>query len=365
MPSDLPSVLIVDDSAFVRAVLADIVERSGEFRVAGTAAHGLEAIRQLHALDPALVTLDVQMPVLDGLQTLGYIMSEAPRPVVMLAAREAAGGGDLAFRALELGAVDFVAKPGPEGTLDAAALRDRVLVALRGAAASDVRAARVLARLRTGPGAERESMPLHPASQIVAIAASTGGPRALAEIIPALPANLNAAVLIVQHLPSGFTESLAQRLNRASVLPVAEARHGERLLANRVYLAPGGRHMSVAATEAELRIALDDGPPVWGMRPAADRLFRSVAAHGGGSAVGVVLTGMGRDGAEGLGEMRRAGAWGIVQDRASSIVYGMPAAALEAAGADAVRALKELAGEIVRGLRRGGEPVTRRRSPVS
>ena len=132
MRSDLPTVLIVDDSALIRTLLAGIVEASGEFRVAGTAAHGLEAIRQVHALDPALVTLDVQMPVLDGLQTLGYIMSEAPRPVVMLAAREA-GGRDLAMRALELGAVDFVAKPGPGWGLDADALRERVLAALRGA----------------------------------------------------------------------------------------------------------------------------------------------------------------------------------------------------------------------------------------
>lgn len=365
MRSERPSVLIVDDSALVRAVLSEIVERSGEFRVAGTAAHGLEAIRQLHALDPALVTLDVQMPVLDGLQTLGYIMSEAPRPVVMLAARDGAGGGDLALRALELGAVDFVAKPSPDGALADGELRDRLLLALRGAAASDVRAARMLARVRTGGAFDREPQPLEPAARVVAIAASTGGPRALAEIIPALPATLGAAVLVVQHLPGGFTESLAHRLNRASVLPVVEARHGAVVGVNRVYVAPGGHHMTVTSTPAGPRIVLDESPPVWGMRPAADPLFRSVARYFGPAAVGLVLTGMGRDGAEGLREMREAGAWGLVQDRASSIVYGMPGAALETAGADHVGALKELAHDIVRGLHRSGRPVTRRGWPLS
>lgn len=362
MRSERPSVLIVDDSALVRERLADIVEQSGEFRVAGTAEHGLEAIRQLHALDPAIVTLDVQMPVLDGLQTLGYIMSEAPRPVVMLAARDAAGGSDLTFRALELGAVDFVAKPGSPAELDTGVLRDRLLVALRGAAASDVRAARMLARPRTA--APRVPRAPRPAACVVAIAASTGGPRALAEIIPALPPDLGAAVLVVQHLPGGFTESLAQRLDRTSALSVAEARDGDLLSENCVYLAPGGRHMTVSAPETA-RIVLGDGAPVWGMRPAADPLFCSVAEHFGAAAVGVVLTGMGRDGASGLRRLRELGGWGLVQDRGSSIVYGMPGAALAMAGADRVAALRDIAGEIVAGVRQRTSLVTMRLRPLS
>jgi two-component system chemotaxis response regulator CheB len=343
-------VLVVDDSALVREMIADLLDASGEFRVAGSARDGMEAIRKVHALNPDLVTLDVQMPDLDGLQTLGYIMSEAPRPVVMLSALDSPRGGDLTIRALELGAVEFVRKPLADDALDAHALRDRLLPALRAASSVNLRAAAMLPRPRIPTKAARNSAT--PASHVVAIAASTGGPRALAEIIPALRADLRAAILIVQHMPSGFTESLARRLDRLSPLPVREGAHGDPILEGHVYIAPGGQHMAVErqADGGGLRIVVFDGPPVLGVRPSADRLFHSVALHVGRNAVGVVLTGMGRDGSEGLRGMRAAGAYSLVQDRHSSSVFGMPLVALQTAGADRVAALPDVAAAIEEGL---------------
>ncbi|HSA57362.1 MAG TPA: chemotaxis-specific protein-glutamate methyltransferase CheB [Gemmatimonadaceae bacterium] len=360
------TVLVVDDSALVRQVVSDLLNASGEFRVVGTASDGLDAIRKVHALDPALVTLDIQMPELDGLQTLGYLMSEAPRPVVMLSALEAPSGGDLTIRALELGAVDFVRKPRGGEPLDADAFREALLAALRSALGSNLGAPRAIAR--TPAITRRRAGAQPPAARVVAVAASTGGPRALAEIIPALPADLDAAVLVVQHMPRGFTESLARRLDRLSALPVTEARAGEPVLANHVYVAPGGRHMLLAAGPSGMAIALSDQDPVWGMRPSADPLFQSVAAGFGGRAVGVVLTGMGRDGAEGLRLVRAAGGWGVVQDRESATVFGMPLIALRHAGADCVAPLREIAAAITRGLRRDEAavpPVTPERLPLS
>jgi two-component system, chemotaxis family, protein-glutamate methylesterase/glutaminase len=346
--STRPTVLVVDDSAFMRKLASDILEQSGEFRVVGTARNGLDALRQIHVLDPQIVTLDVEMPELDGLQTLGYIMSELPRPVVMLSAAETTQGRDVTLRALELGAVDFVRKPSGPISLDLAIITDQLLAALRAATQVNLRGVRMLARPEVlSPPAGEPARSAPAARRIVAIATSTGGPRALAEVIPALPPTLDAAVVVVQHMPAGFTRSLAQRLNAASALPVAEATSGELLVSGRVYLAPGGRHMRVDVSDGMPRVVLDDTPPVWGVRPAADVLFRSVARHFAGDCGGVVLTGMGRDGAEGLRIIRDAGGWRIVQDRETSTIFGMPQAALAAAGADRVLPLSAVAGGVV------------------
>lgn len=350
MTSSRASVLVVDDSRLVRRLLTDLLESSGEFRVVGEAEDGLDAIRKVHALTPDLVTLDVEMPGLDGLQVLGYIMSETPRAVVMLTAAGDPRSDDLTLRALELGAVDFVRKPAPDEGLDADSLRERVLGALRGAlgvnlaAAASILARPVRARLRA-------AAPTRAATRVVALAASTGGPRALAELIPALPPDLGAAVLVAQHMPAGFTVSLAERLDRRSALPVSEARTGEPLMENRVYIAPGGRHLRLSSgTDGAPRLDVREEAPVHGVRPSADVLFRSVAEIFGASAVGVVLTGMGRDGTEGLRVMRHAGAFAIVQDEATSTVYGMPKTALSVAGADAIASLPAMARSIVTAL---------------
>ena len=337
----------------MRKLISEIIDGSEEFRVVGTARNGLDALSQIHSLEPSIVTLDLEMPELDGLQALGYIMSETPRPVVMLSGASTADGTDLTIRALELGAVDFVRKPSGPISLDLPVIRERLLAALRAAACVNLRGVPMLGR----PGAPRRtSAPVATdgARTIVAIASSTGGPRALAEVIPRLPRHLDAAVLVVQHMPSGFTRSLAARLDALSPLAVTEAEVGMAVTHGRVYVAPGGWHMRVTMDGGGPLIALDDTPPIWGVRPSADPLFRSVAELFGSHVVGVVLTGMGRDGAAGLRAIRDAGGGAIVQDAATSIIYGMPQAALAAAGADRVAPLGEVSSAIT-------ELVTRQR----
>lgn len=340
------TVLVVDDSAFMRKIVSELIDDSGDFRVVGTARNGEDAIRKVHALDPDVVTMDIEMPVLDGIGALGYIMSEAPRPVVMLSGAATGDAGDLAIRALELGAVEFVRKPSGPISLDLQAVRDQLLAALRATEQVNLRSVDVLARPRE-PVVKRAPEPAPGATRVVAIASSTGGPRALAEVLPRLPRTLGAAVLVVQHMPAGFTRSLAQRLDAQSHLRVVEAADGELVRHDRVYVAPGGRHMRVRRAAAGPVIALDDTPAVWGVRPSADPLFRSVAELFGARGMGVVLTGMGRDGAEGLRAIHDAGGTGLAQDRATSIIYGMPQAAHAAGGVDRVLPLDGMAAAIV------------------
>jgi two-component system chemotaxis response regulator CheB len=345
--SRLPTVLVVDDSAFMRKLVSEMVDASGEFRVIGTARNGLEALKKIHALDPEIVTLDIEMPELDGIGALGYIMSETPRPVVMLSGAASESGRDPAIRALELGAVDFVKKPGGPISLDLERVRDRLIDALRASREVNLRGMPMLARRAELPASGNGIAPGGAwATRAVAIAASTGGPRALADLIPALRTDLDAAVLIVQHMPAGFTKSLAERLDLHSRLTVAEASDGDRVVPNRVYLAPGGQHMRVRVQSGRPVISLDSSPPVWGVRPSADPLFKSVADVFGPAAVGVVLTGMGRDGAEGMRAIHEAGGLGIAQDRATSIIYGMPHAALLAGGIDQVLPLQAIAAAV-------------------
>lgn len=371
------TVLVVDDSAFMRRVISDILSSTDEFRVVGTARDGNDALRKVHQLEPDLVTMDVEMPGLDGLSALGYIMSETPRPVVMLSAYTTEGG-EATMRALDYGAVDFVAKPSGTISLNLDTVSDRLLQALRAAstanlavlpvrvrrapplaipsvapaeadaavsvdivASTQTRAASV--RKRKRPAAEPPTRAPHTgrsAETVVAIAASTGGPRALTELVPRLRAPLGAAVLIVQHMPPRFTRSFAERLDGMSSLRVVEAAQGDVVRPDHVYLAPGDWHMRVVRAGGEVRIALDQEPTIWGVRPAADPLFRTVAEVFGARAVGVVLTGMGKDGAEGLRDIVESGGYGIAQDKASSVIYGMPAAAAKIA--DAVMPLDEI-----------------------
>jgi two-component system chemotaxis response regulator CheB len=346
-------VLVVDDSAFMRRVITDILSQSDEFRVIGTARDGNDALRKVHQLEPDLVTMDVEMPGVDGLTALGYIMSETPRPVVMLSAYTTEGG-EATMRALDYGAVDFVSKPSGTISLNLETVAGRLLDALRAAATANLSVIPVrVARRAAVPRRDRPAVdapadapapaPLRrkrrrgaaagdaPTSDVaVCIAASTGGPRALTELLPRLHVPLGAAVLIVQHMPAHFTRTFAERLDALEGLPVTEAVDGEPVRANHVYMAPGDFHMRVVRDEAGVpRVALDQGPATWGVRPAADPLFRSVAEAYGPRSVGVVLTGMGRDGAEGVREIVEAGGAGIAQDKRTSVIYGMPQAAAE------------------------------------
>ena len=324
-------VLIVDDSALMRRMIADMIAANPAFAVAGTACNGREAVEKSQTLRPDVITMDIEMPVMDGITALAEIMQRQPTPVVMLSSRTRHGATET-LRSLELGAVDFVCKPSGAISMDLAEVRHLLWSKVRLAAS-----ARLLAGVRTqvsspAPVPSVRRAGAGPADLVVVIAASTGGPRALEEVIPRLPADLPACVLVAQHMPAGFTSAMAARLDSLSALSVREAADRDVVDAGSVLVAPGGKHLVITPAR---RAATEDGPPVWGVRPAAVLLMRSAAEVYGSACVGVVLTGMGRDGAEGAAAIRRAGGRVVAQDEATSVVYGMPKAAVEHAGVDA------------------------------
>ncbi len=338
-------VLVVDDSAFMRHMVSRVLSAQPDLEIVGVAADGIEALEQARRLRPDVVTLDVEMPRMDGLRTLAALMRERPLPVVMLSTLTEAGA-PATIRALELGAVDFVAKPAPP-VITLRMVEERLVEAVRHAAR-----ARPSAECRVR-SAEYETIrpfraprsTLHTrAERVVAIGCSTGGPRALLEVIPHLPANLPAAVLVVQHMPAGFTRSLAERLDQVSALAVKEAETGDLAIAGRVLLAPGGRHMEI---DAGGQVVLHDGPAVHGVRPSVDVLFGSLPAVFGRRCVAVVLTGMGSDGADGAARLHAAGARVVVEDASTAVVYGMPRSVADRGIADRQVSLPQVAPAIV------------------
>ncbi|MFZ5917572.1 MAG: protein-glutamate methylesterase/protein-glutamine glutaminase [Chloroflexota bacterium] len=345
-------VLVVDDSALMRRLIADLLQADPGIEVVGTASDGIEAMAQIAALNPDVVTLDVQMPRMSGLEVLQHIMRQRPLPVVMLSGLT---DPDITLTALELGAVDFVLKPSGTMSVDLYKIRDELLEKVRVAVFADlhtlshpVRPPHVPIPPQFGacyPLALAVSEP----DWLVAVAASTGGPRALEVLVRGLPENLPAAVVIVQHMPRGFTTSLAKRLNSRSDLPVKEAEQDESVEGNRVYIAPAGRHLRLTLDQANKRVKfdLDDSPPVLGLRPAANVMMESAAQVYGRRCIGVVLTGMGSDGTRGFQVIKQHGGQTLTQDQSSSVVYGMPRSAVESGFADQVLSLSQMAGAIV------------------
>jgi two-component system chemotaxis response regulator CheB len=336
-------VLVVDDSAYMRHIICKHLEAAPGLTVAGVAHEGREALKLIPTLNPDVVTLDVEMPGLDGLATLREIMARFPRPVVMLSSLTAAGTTET-VRALTWGAVDFVAKPVVRANV--AAVMDDVIAKVRAAAQTHVRPiAPAPAPAMPHLGKPR---PVRKHDKVVVIGASTGGPRALHTVLQELPNDLPAAFLIIQHLPVGFTRSLAERLDAASPLAIREAAAGDALEIGRGLLAPGGRHMTL---DEQGRIALNQDPTLHGVRPAIDVTMAAVARHYGQRAVGVVLTGMGHDGTEGARRIRAAGGRVAAEAEASCVVWGMPRSVVEAGAADSVVPLSGMAQEIERLVR--------------
>jgi two-component system chemotaxis response regulator CheB len=312
-------VLIVDDSATMRGVIAACLSRDPQIEVAGEAADPIEARAAIKALNPDVVTLDVEMPNMNGVDFLEKIMRLRPTPVVMVSTLTQRGA-DVTLQALELGAVDCIGKPG--AGRPAETFGQELVEKIKVAARANVRAS------GAREGRREARADFHGNGSVVAVGSSTGGVEALIALLEAFPANCPATV-ITQHMPAAFTRSFADRLNRLSLPQVEEAYDGAPLAQGRVYVAPGGvAHLEVTG-RTSLVCRLADRGPVNGHRPSVDVLFHSVAKAAGSKAVGVILTGMGRDGAEGLLAMRRAGAQTFGQDEASCVVYGMPKAAFD------------------------------------
>ncbi len=353
MPTNLPlaapiRVLVVDDSAFMRFAISQQLNQDEQITVVGAAPDGREALRQIPLLLPDVITLDVEMPRMDGLTALREIMRLYPRPVLMFSSLTQQGAAQT-LEALNLGAVDFI--PKPQNRVDIRAAMSEMSAKIKAAAQ---------ARVRTSPpapafAAPAESTPksLRPYDKIaplLCIAASTGGPRALQEIIPALPANLPAPVLIIQHMPAGFTRSLAERLNNLSALRVKEAEAGDALLTGQALLAPGGFHLTL---DEEGRVQLNQKPPVHGVRPAVDVTLHALHAHFGSNLLAVILTGMGTDGTYSAAALHNAGGYVIAEDESTCAVWGMPRSVVEAGAADAILPRPQIAAAIQQHLTKG------------
>ncbi|MFC0382415.1 protein-glutamate methylesterase/protein-glutamine glutaminase [Chromohalobacter israelensis] len=337
MTSNKIKVLCVDDSALIRDLMSKIIDSQPDMEVVATAPDPLVARDLIKRTNPDVLTLDVEMPRMDGLDFLERLMRLRPMPVLMVSSLTQKGS-EITLRALELGAVDFVAKPEMgirEGMLE---YTEMIADMIRAAARSRPRAV-----AKQPPAKDKAPLkaPLLSSEKVIIIGASTGGTEAIRHVLEPLPAN-SPAVLITQHMPGGFTKSFAERLDKLCRITVKEAVDGERVLPGHAYIAPGDWHMKLARSGANYVIRLDDAPPVNRHRPSVDVLFHSAAQSAGRNAIGVILTGMGRDGAAGLLEMRQAGSYTLAQDEESCVVFGMPREAIVAGAAIDTIALSEI-----------------------
>ncbi|MBM5619433.1 chemotaxis-specific protein-glutamate methyltransferase CheB [Burkholderia pseudomallei] len=357
-------VLCVDDSALIRSLMTEIINSQPDMEVCATAPDPLVARELIKQHNPDVLTLDVEMPRMDGLDFLEKLMRLRPMPVVMVSSLTERGS-EITLRALELGAVDFVTKPRVgirDGMLDySEKLADKVRAASRARVRQNPQphaAAAAAAHGHAGAAAPLINNPLVSTEKLIIVGASTGGTEAIREVLTPLPPDA-PAVLIAQHMPPGFTRSFAQRLNGLCRISVKEAENGERVLPGHAYIAPGHAHLLLARSGANYIAHLSDEPPVNRHRPSVDVLFRSAAQHAGKNALGVILTGMGRDGAAGLLEMKKAGAYTFAQDEASCVVFGMPREAIAMGGVDDVAPLSDMSRRIMARLASMGDRVQR------
>lgn len=346
-------VLVVDDSAFMRKVIADIINADPDLEVVGKARDGKDALEKIKELAPDVVTMDVEMPGLDGLAALERLMKLNPVPVIMLSSLTK-HGAEQTVKALQLGAVDFIAKPSGQISLDIETVKEDILRKIKIAAGTKKKlanfkikdswptfAAPMVKRLSSGSLLEK----------VVLIGTSTGGPKALHEFIPRLPANINAGILIVQHMPPGFTRSLAERLDSLSQVRVKEAEHGEKILPGCAYIAPGDYHLTVSRPSSglqELYINLTQDPPRGGHRPSVDTMLESVTKQFWSHIVYVIMTGMGSDGSQGVSLVKEKGGKVIAEHQSTCIVYGMPKAAVETGLVDRIVPLQDISSEVMR-----------------
>ena len=348
-PSKSLRVMVVDDSAFMRFSITQQLNEDPEIQVVGSASNGNEALRLIPQLQPDVITLDVEMPHLDGLSTLREIMRNFPRPVIMVSSLTREGASET-IQALMLGAVDFI--PKPDNSLDIRITMGEIAAKIKQAAKAKVKpVASYLSKAVTpqsGIGAEKAVRPYKKLTPVILIGSSTGGPGALSEIIPALPSALPSPVLIVQHMPSGFTHSLSERLNSLSNLKVKEAEPGDQLMVGQVLVAPGGFHMTLDENE---RIALNQKPTVHGVRPAVDVTLNSLNKHFGKNMIGVILTGMGSDGAIGMSILYSAGGYVIAEHESTCVVWGMPRCVVEAGAASVILPRPQIAKAIENAIR--------------
>ncbi len=334
-------VLVVDDSALIRNVMKEILSQDPEIEVVGSAPDPYVARDKIKTLNPDVLTLDVEMPKMDGLTFLQKLMASRPMPVVMVSSLTEQGAATT-LQALESGAVDFVTKPTVDIQHGLSDLAEQITSKVKIAAQATV-------KKRTPPAdcADRikalaaQSAMIKTTDTIIAIGASTGGTEALRELLEVLPPN-TPPIIITQHMPERFTKSFADRLNELCQIQIKEAREGDSVIPGQALLAPGNYHMELRRSGARYYVSLNQEAPVNRHRPSVDAMFRSVARYAGGNSLGVILTGMGNDGAAGMLEMKKAGAFNLAQDEASCVVFGMPKEAIKAGGVDKVLPLNEI-----------------------
>ncbi|HKM67993.1 MAG TPA: chemotaxis response regulator protein-glutamate methylesterase [Candidatus Acidoferrum sp.] len=339
-------VLVVDDSALMRKLIPMLLERDPDIEVVGTAMDGAFALRKIGELRPDIVTLDLEMPRMDGLETLRTIMRDAPLPVIVFSTHSKEGAYST-FKALALGAIDFVAKPtdAAAGNLEPVALQlaEKIKVARRARGSKSIPGP----ALETAPPSKKRGRPAVPANRVIAIGISTGGPNALQYFLSQIPADFPATIVIVQHMPEGFTDMFARRLDECCAIDVHEAKSGDLLIAGRALICPGNRHMMVRRMPRGEMVVLSDTSPINGHRPSADVLFHSVAQEFGPTSVGIIMTGMGEDGAEGMGAIKAAGGMTIAQSEETCVVSGMPRAAMMKGYVQKILPLDSLAGYLL------------------